>query len=565
MPAVFSLLIPLMLCAPTDTIEWSEWGDARGFLMKYQRSVNDTTLLHGRFETFLEGRLVMKGQFHTRRKDGLWEHFHPVTGKPAARGYYRRGLRNGRWEFYSVDGVLKSTKDYKNGLPAGYHTSYYANGKPRMLLSLRNDTAITEVVLFYPEGDTLLRRSFVYGDTLVRCAHQSYYRKGPRFEAYTFTLDPDHPVIAQRLKWGFDYLADVVLADPTTDYFLPSTVMALDGSYRRFHSNGRQWEHRVYENNRLINVLGSHNRWGRLRNNGDFVNGNGQLIRYADHGDTARVEHYRNGLRHGPARYYEPRLRKRAEGHFLDGKPSGTWLHRGADQSVRLIITYHTPDSATSRAIPKAAVTAHEGSYVNGVRQGKWVFYDYYGDTLTVEHYRQGLPHGPFRQYTLGVLEREGNFIDGVPDGLWHTYNRNGKITWIENFSAQSGYDNELAPPYRLEFDYPVHSKFAYSMSRSEPSIVQQMGNVPWEIVINNRRVAMFATAGRQDGDVVFALDVEDTGHVYAVRSLKSSHPDYYQAALDFVGVMPYMTPATFEGMPRESRAIISFYFDEIR
>lgn len=555
----------MTFAAPPDTVEWATWGYPYSFMMKYQRSVNDTALLHGDFETYYAGNLVIKGRFNNRKKDGLWEHFDPRTGTKTSAGYYRGGFRNGRWEFFTIDGFRKATKDYASGMPVGMHTSYFNNGAPRLELALRNDTALTSLTLFYPWGDTLLTRGCVYGGDSALCTHRSYYRKGPRHEVYTFITHRHNETVETLLRWGHDYLADVFMLDPTHDTFLAGELTRMHGSYRRYHPTGRLWEQHYYESGRLINVLATYSRWGRIKFGGSFYEGTGTVVRYSSKGDTARVETFVHGVRHGPARYYEPRNRKRAEGFYLNGQPAARWSLRGPDQSLRGFIRFETPDSAVSEGLRKAYTPRHIGAYVNGLRQGKWVFFDYYGDTLSVEHYDRGILHGPYRLYTTGALERSGRYRDGVPDGEWLTYNRSRKVTYRMDYEALSAAQSEYEPAHRLELNFPIYTRFQPRAKVVDAELLPEIAFMPWEGVVEGRRMQMRAIAGRADGDVIFAVDVEDTGHITGIRSLKSSHPEFYNAAAGFVGVMPYMIPASFEGLPRHSRRLVSFYFDELR
>lgn len=564
MNLIFSLVLAFTVTSPSDTVEWANWGHSQAFFMKYQRSVNDTTMLHGDFESYFKGNLIMKGSFKQNRKDGLWEHFDPITRKLSARGYYRHGHRNGRWEFFVADGLLRAQKDYKGGLPAGYHTSYYGTGKKRCEVKLKNDTTIESVVLFYARGDTLLRRDCKPTEWGGQCTHRSYYRKGPRYEDYNFIIDRRDSLVQKMLARGEDYLSEVFLLDPVSDELAARSATKLNGSYRKYHTSGRLWEQLYYDEGKLINALATYSWFGRNRDGGDFINGNGTHIRYSSRGDTARIENHLDGLRNGQARYFEPRNRKRAEGYFEKGKPSGRWTLRGSDQHPRAIVEFHSTDSASIKGLKRKHLDAFEGSYTKNLRQGKWVLYDYYGDTLAVEHYQQGLLHGRFKLFTSGLMERVGNYYKGVPDGKWYTFNRSGKVTWVEDFTAMSS-EVEYAPPYVLEFDHPIFSQFDYSYKSTEATLLREFAFLPWDFVLDGKPFLMEARAGRADGEVIFAVDIEDTGHIVQVTALSAGRQDFFEAAAEYMGSMPYMRPASFEGMPRKSRQLVSFYFSEIR
>ncbi len=558
-----------MLSSPPDTIEWGTWGNSEFFLMRFQRSVNDTTLLHGDYEVYFAGRMLIRGGFNRRFKHGVWEHYHPVTRRLMAVGLYKKGYRDGEWEYYHTDGSLRSRKVFDGGNASETQTAYFRDGRKRIELSRDDLGRVNDLILYYLNGDTLFRRTCDNRDECYsKCVNRSYYRRGPRFENYEYILDRCHDEVVAAMRRGEDYLTSVYLLDPGSDTYRARTVARYNGSYRRYHNNGRLWEQHYYEDGRLINALATYSRGGRLRDGGTIQEGTGTLIRYSARGDTARVEHYKNGYRHGPARYYEPRNRKRGEGYFANGEPSGTWKLRGQDQRVRTQIEFIRPDSARSTGVRRTQIKGHEGAYVDFMREGKWVFYDFYGDSASLEYYHKGLLDGPFKAFTGGALERTGRFRDGVPDGEWKTYNRSGKVTWSETYDASEG-SADMAPPYRLELNFPIYDRFnnsdqSYEPEWAEARMLPDYTRIPWQGNIDGRQTFMSASAGRSDGAVIFVVDVEDTGHIFNIRCLKSSRREYYTAAADFLGMMPFMYPATYAGLPRTSRQIISFYFAEI-
>lgn len=563
------LLSLTMLTAPPDTIEWGSWGSPELFLMRFQRSTNDSTILHGDYEVTFAGRLLIKGALNRSLKHGVWEHYHPVSRRLMAVGLYSYGVREGTWEYYNTDGSLRATKVFERGRPTETQTAYARDGQKRIELGYDAQGLIDDITLYYPNGDTLMRRTCVNSEGCIsRCVNRSYYFKGPRFENYSYTLDRCNQEVEDGLRRGDDYLSSFFMLDPGRDTYLARNIVRYDGAYRKYHNNGRLWEQHYYEDGRLINVLATYNRGGRVRDGGTITEGTGALFRYSAKGDTARVEYYVDGLRNGPARYYEPRNRKRAEGFYENNQPSGRWKLRGQDQRVRVLIDFLSPDSAQSTGVRRTQIKGHEGMYVDFMRQGKWVFYDFYGDTASIEYYDKGLLNGPFRLFNNGTIERSGAFKDGVPDGEWLTYNRSGKVTWQEVYDASEG-DGDIAPAYRLELDYPIHDRFRDAERSFEPELLEarllpDYTSIPWEGNIDGRRTFMSAVAGRSDGAVIFAVDVEDTGHIYNIECVKSSRSEYYTAAADFLGMMPFMFPSVYAGLPRNSRQVISFYFTEI-
>ena len=51
------------------------------------------------------------------------------TGEKKLEGYYKNGLKNGKWKWWNEEGGIDSTGSYKNRLMNGKWTYYHENGQ----------------------------------------------------------------------------------------------------------------------------------------------------------------------------------------------------------------------------------------------------------------------------------------------------------------------------------------------------------------------------------------------------------------------------------------------------
>lgn len=558
------MLLLAMLISPPDTIEWADWGRGRAFQLRFQRSINDTTLLHGAFEAYYHDQIIIKGQFNRSRKTGIWEHFDLETGALVARGQHLRGRQHSQWEYAFPSGQVMAKKQYAFGLPAGWQISSYPDLKPRAQILQQNDTLINEITFFFPTGDTAWMRSFTRHEGFESEAeHRSYYPSAAPAERYRLLLHRNNPDVRRKIRRGDNYLTSVALVNPGKNELFHVPEASYHGTYRRYHFNGRRAEQLVYDRGELINALPPIDQWGNFMNGGDFSDGQGTLIRYGIDTDTVRIENYKGGQRHGRARYFEAGNRFIASGEWKHGHPTGRWKKYDVVKRTQ-ILDFKNDSTLETYNIRRNRIVDYRGYYRNYLMHGPWTYFDFYGDTLIHLSYENGLRQGRARKFNRGALEMLGHYRQDVADELWQVYNRRGKVTWRDTLTA-GVYSLEFSGDEELRFDFPVLTSrlFDPTWRRAELHLYYMGFH---EVVIKGKRMSYACSLTKiANPDVVFAVNVEDTGHVVGLSCLSSTKPEYFAIALGFLQSMPYMTPASLEGLPMATRQLLYFQFEELR
>lgn len=538
-----------------DSLEWATWGHPRGFLIHFQREKRDTTKLEGRFEVAYTGREVMSGQFTESKKTGFWQFYHPENGLLSAEGHYVSGQPHGDWRYYRIDGQLKSSKTYAFGEPREISRSYYDGGSLRAEVLYDDQGRPVQLTYFYDNGDTAMQRTINHDNSPVEITHRSFYKRGPRFEEYRFS-------IASEATFTTDYSNPFVLftlTDPEYDALLHEKGIVFNGSFRRYHSSGYLWEHLYFVNDTLDACYAINNQWGTPQDRGTFRSGTGSLVRYHRDNDTARVEHYTNGLRNGEARYYNEGGQLLASGSFRAGHPKGDWRFYDRDGRVRETHHFISSDSIEISATQRSNFPDLKGLYVNRMKESQWINFDFYGDTASVENYHRGLREGSYRSYLQGALHQQGFYRENIPTGEWVTYNNQGRISWRDSLPEVTS-SGKFTNGAFYELFFPLSSSFRFSpilhtacvLPLQEEPFVRFIDGQPFEVTLK---------AGRDDGEAVFALHVEPTGHVVGLDMVRFNHPEFYLTGLFTLQQIPYLSPATLEGVPIKSIQLISFYF----
>lgn len=561
-----------------DSIEWASWGNSEAWLIQYQRSVNDTTLLHGNMEIRFQGIPVVKGQFDHNLKTGYWEHFDPQTGSPSASGNYSNGRRKGQWNFFYPNQNLRATKTYRNGDAFETHASFYANGETRSSLTYGNDTLLRKAIQFYPTGDTAEVRTFKWMQETANVSLRSYYLQGPKLEEYDYFLNTTNEIFFPFKRKKDAAFIFTHFSTPDIEFSASQNAFQLDGQYRKFHSSGYLWEHFSFDHDTLSAVIYLGDQWGNPQAETVNLSGSGQIVRTFHSGDTAAVYTIANGLKDGKASYNFKENRQSAEGEWTYGKPMGNWVIRDREDRIIRSIAFES-DLSGHYTIHQTNTTDEEnGAFQNGRRTGEWVTIDRYKDTLLTRAYSQGRLDGPFERFNRGILQRTGNFASNAPIGSWKSLNARQKVTWQEDFNAFVS--DRLDPlPMQLSLRFDTSPPGAFTNNMIMPTMLSG-SLLTNQIVVEGEPLNMTVLIDResplnkgedfslrgapQTGDVVFMVTVEDTGHLIEIECLSYTQKAYYVAALRTLQNIPYFKPATLNGLPFQMKQMVIFNFDTL-
>jgi antitoxin component YwqK of YwqJK toxin-antitoxin module len=89
----------------------------------------------------------------------------------------------------------------------------------------------------------------------------------------------------------------------------------------------------------------------------------------------------------------------------------------------------------------------YHGEYLNGKRNGKWVFWFEDGKKWSEGYFVNGVRNGMARVYhENGKLFYTGNYVDGKKDGQWVFYDQDGKKT-NEIMFDKGVFQNQVTQP----------------------------------------------------------------------------------------------------------------------
>lgn len=408
---------------------------------------------------------------------GDWEFFTRQGALSAKGSFTENGERTGKWYIYNDDGSLKEIDNFKLGMKDGICDVYYVNGALAASYNYKNDKLDGMSKDYYPTGEIKEINNFTGG-----------IRNGP--------VTHYHP--NGKVMYVSNYKNDSLDGGFIQSYPNGSTEIDLDfvngkkngnGSYwykgndNRFKQKGSfknnlqigKWE-MFYKSGRIQSVS-NYNEKGMLTGVYRFYHRNGKIGREVNYDEEGKLNGWTKEFAEDGTLSAEVEYKADTIMSYKSFDKSGKQLAGGGTLNKKIV--YSTMyQNGNKRA---------EGEYVNGKREGPWIFYDVYGSIIAKENYvadklngraveyydnglriseveyEEGFANGYFRgYYKNGEIKTEGFYRDGLQEGEWKTYFVNGKLAsrnyfvggsldgWQEYFTPLGRKDKELF--YHLEF-----------------------------------------------------------------------------------------------------------------
>ena len=311
--------------------------------------------------------------------------------------FNKQKQRNGIWKDFYPNNGIKTEKNYFNGKLNGYYKVFDENGKMIKTYLYREDSLITDNIIeepkiivkddFYASGKP--RSSGGYIDTIPVGLHKYYNEQGDVATAKFF--DEAGIMVSQGAlnekgkkngKWTFYYKTGEIKAK---------------GNYKNNRKTG-QW---IY-----------YFRNGDVEQKGSFTKNkhSGTWTWYYPSGKVWREEEYVSGKEEGSFIEYDEDGEVLAKGEYFDGERTGEWVFKTGDVTMK-------------------------GEYENNERNGVWKAYNHNNKLVFEGSYVQGVPDGRHVFfYDSGVIREEYYYVMGEPDKLHKKYDRTGLPILTERY-----------------------------------------------------------------------------------------------------------------------------------
>lgn len=321
------------------------------------------------------------------RKQGIWKEFNDNFEVKKELRFNDDSL-DGYVKEYDAKGNLLSTKKYNNGK------------------QIKNAPELANVEIFRDIfEDGTLKYEGVYLDGVPIGTHFKYIQK-MRCDSSLFRRDDTTDIFINRLVCrntpvpdsAIEYFDGIVIARGAVD-----SVRNRIGIWKEYHNTGEFRAKGVYKEGNRTGDWEFFYASGALEQKGKYdKKGRAQGIWkwYYEDGKLWREESYVNGKREGEMIDYEEDGRVLTKGNWMDNKKEGAWIYETVDylelgnylndEPDSLWKSYYMPlkrkcfEGSFQQGIPVGLHQAYHpngakkyiGTYVNGMKEGDWKYFD---------------------------------------------------------------------------------------------------------------------------------------------------------------------------------------------
>lgn len=361
---------------------------------------------------------------------GTFYYYHPNGSKRMVAHFDDKGDASGTWDLYNM-----------------------YNGNIERKIEFVTPTTKKQSD-YYFSGD--LHKRYTLIDGLAEDTVYSYYRNGTLKEKYAITKSEKNGLYQSfypngTLEYSVQYTADEVNG-PLTSYHLngqkaeeyTATAGKVNGKDLQYYANGQLSSDYTYENGLYSGPYTEYFADGKVKEKGTYKAGKrvGEMTEYHSNGEISNtIVLDENGKENGNSIYYD-----------YDGKKYHELLF--AKGNLTKILFYDKAGTATEVATKKGkkmdyilnypnGTTKIRGQYLDADRDGKWEYFDRYGNLELVEHFKAGeIVDTVVRYYSNGQLKSVTQYADGEKNGMFLAYNIFGELT-DEGFYKNGDYDRD--------------------------------------------------------------------------------------------------------------------------
>lgn len=363
--------------------------------------------------------------------------FKDSNSKTIVQGIFYKGVKNGDFTYYHLNGNEKIKCNYVKDLNQGNYEMYNLNGSMSYKANLVNDTIIGEAIGYDKFG--VLENTYNYDlDGNLDGPFTTYFPNG------------------NIKKEGFYNRGK--LTNKVTDYYLDGTIMQHTyyveneiSKSEAFFPDGSESFTIDYGVNgaKQINITNTKKNVSYQLLNGQ---NNGVYHETNLNGDTLYYIDFLNGVRNGKYHYYSPKGKIRSQLNYLEGLQNGENIYYNEHGEKRSMYIYSN-----------GAELAYYRYYQNGkiqsisenteqIKEAKKLYFNHDGDTILIAYYDDEvmtkyqtrmnssefsppilIPRGEFTiesKNDKGVLLFKAQLKDNLYDGKFSIYNNDGQLVY---------------------------------------------------------------------------------------------------------------------------------------
>ena len=389
------------------------------------------------YEYYANGQIFSEMSFKAGEKNGVEIRYNRDGSLSAEMNFVGNELV-GPFTTYHTNGNVGERSFYKNGLPEGDYEVFYEDGTPKSTGNLKKGNYQGVVKYFdkdgklhyeydYKDGEIIAYRYFdKTGEILAaenRRGGEFYYRSYAPYGQVT--AEGLHDISGGK-KGSWKFYSDNGILNGEGDY----SEDKANGEYRAFYETGEVLSEATYKLDTLHGYYKSFFPDGQMQSQGWYMDGlqHGEWRHYFPDGNLQAKKFFHQGDFHDMQEFYG-----------VDGKITSTLFYNFGEV---LTESFYDPEGNLFEEIDRTkkgkytieahhldGQVSHRTDYVNGIKHGYYVQYDYNGNTIEEGEYLNGEQSGTWTgYYPNGEKEREVSFSRGDLHGEVLGYYENGRL-----------------------------------------------------------------------------------------------------------------------------------------
>ncbi|MDH4471248.1 MAG: hypothetical protein QE487_01500 [Fluviicola sp.] len=363
---------------------------------------------------------------------GNFYYYHPNGSKRLIAHFDKTGKPSDSWQFFNMyNGNIEVKIEFDESMEKITRSEYYFSGELYEVRTIVNDLAEGNVKAYYRDGT--LKEDYTLSKGMKEGNYKSYYPNG----ALEYDVNYIHDVPNGNFK---SYHLNGQLSQ---EFELKDDKVV--GEQKKYHPNGQLGASYVYGTNGLYN--GPYTEYystGTVSEQGTYSDGKriSEMTEFNTNGTKSNfVTLDENGKENGSSIFYDQNGTKYHEFSFSKG-------------GLTKIIYFDTKGVATELATKKGKQIEYILNYPSGklnikglikddIRDGKWNYFDQYGNPESTMTYKNGqITDTLIRYFSNGQVKSSCMYEDDEPNGLYLEYNEFGMLI-NEGFYSNGNLDKE--------------------------------------------------------------------------------------------------------------------------
>lgn len=412
----------------------------------------------------LDGQLISQGNLQNGIMQNQWNYYY-LNGNLKSQNFYKDGNETGNRKTYLESGALDYITEIENNQLNGLYKDY-VNDKIRFITYYNTDKINGPLTTYYTTGKIESEKFFYDGS--LEGKTNNYNQEGKLTQTTNFINDKiiDVTYLSNGESVTLDYTNQKGIVSIKQNKFLKRNVTIKNGEkngvYEVVNSENEFVSKENFVNNKLHGKAFFYNNLGKVKSEFNYFLDalNGEQKRFDLNGKLTQKSLYENGLLVGTEYVFFPNGKILSSSSFNSGYKHGEEILFNSEETKLAVFHYFENDLVAYQFLTKDGQLSDKIKFNNDVKQIKSHYKD--GQLALEINFEKSLKNGKYIIYNpQNKIDFETNFQKGVVNGL---------TTFYVNEKKYKSYEmvNGIQQGQYLYFDEQENIKYSTDFNEDE-------------------------------------------------------------------------------------------------